>query len=163
MGLAVRKPGCADCRDSGGTGRPLDQQRDDYPDHILQDSGQRNLCQRSLSTSSRSNGVRSSTVTATVTKKDVGAVTSDAQEQVEAVESEYDVTATQGGVYEEMNETFRQLGIAMIIAIVISFAIVVVSFRSFLNALLIMVSLPLATIGAFLASWPPAIPWVPRP
>jgi len=42
------------------------------------------------------------------------------------------------------------MGIAMIIAIVISFAIVVVSFRSFLNALLIMVSLPLATIGAFL-------------
>jgi len=30
-----------------------------------------------------------------------------------------------------MNDTFRQLGIAMIIAIVISFAIVVVSFRSF--------------------------------
>ncbi|HWR71293.1 MAG TPA: efflux RND transporter permease subunit, partial [Dehalococcoidia bacterium] len=95
-------------------------------------------------------GVRSATVTATVTKKDVGAVTSDAQELVEAVESEYNVTATQGGVYEEMNETFRQMGIAMIIAIVISFAIVVVSFRSVLNALLIMVSLPLATIGAFL-------------
>ena len=49
-----------------------------------------------------------------------------------------------------MNETFTKMGIAMIIAIVISFAIVVVSFRSFLNALLIMVSLPLATIGAFL-------------
>jgi HAE1 family hydrophobic/amphiphilic exporter-1 len=95
-------------------------------------------------------GVRSATVTATVTKKDVGAVTSNAQEQVKAVESEFNVTATQGGVYEEMNDTFRRMGIAMIIAIVISFAIVVVSFRSFLNALLIMVSLPLATIGAFL-------------
>jgi HAE1 family hydrophobic/amphiphilic exporter-1 len=95
-------------------------------------------------------GVRSATITATVTKKDVGAVTSDAQKYVKATESEFNVTATQGGVREEMNDTFRQLGIAMIIAIVISFAIVVVSFRSFLNALLIMVSLPLATIGAFL-------------
>jgi HAE1 family hydrophobic/amphiphilic exporter-1 len=49
-----------------------------------------------------------------------------------------------------MNKTFHDMGIAMIIAIVISFAIVVVSFRSFLNALLIMVSLPLASIGALL-------------
>ncbi len=98
----------------------------------------------------RIDGVRSSTVTATVTKKDVGAVTSKAQKEIDALAPEYNVTASQGGVYEEMNETFRQMGIAMIIAIVISFAIVVVSFRSFLNALLIMVSLPLATIGAFL-------------
>ena len=94
--------------------------------------------------------MRSSTVTATVTKKDVGAVTGNAQKQVKAIESEFNVTANQGGVYEEMNETFRQMGIAMIIAIVISFAIVVVSFRSFLNAILIMVSLPLASIGALL-------------
>jgi len=98
----------------------------------------------------RIDGVRSSTVTATVTKKDVGAVTSNAQKDINTIESEFNVTASQGGVAEEMNKTFRDMGIAMIIAIVISFAIVVVSFRSFLNALLIMVSLPLATIGAFL-------------
>jgi HAE1 family hydrophobic/amphiphilic exporter-1 len=96
------------------------------------------------------NGVRSSTVAATVTKKDVGAVTSDAQKEISTIESEFNVTASQGGVSEEMNKTFHDMGIAMIIAIVISFAIVVVSFRSFLNALLIMVSLPLASIGALL-------------
>jgi HAE1 family hydrophobic/amphiphilic exporter-1 len=49
-----------------------------------------------------------------------------------------------------MDKTFHDMGIAMLIAIVISFAIVVVSFRSFLSALLIMVSLPLASIGALL-------------
>jgi HAE1 family hydrophobic/amphiphilic exporter-1 len=95
-------------------------------------------------------GVRTSTVSATVTKKDVGAVTSDAQKEIDSVESEFNVTASQGGVSEEMNKTFRDMGIAMIIAIVISFAIVVVSFRSFLSAILIMVSLPLASIGALL-------------
>jgi HAE1 family hydrophobic/amphiphilic exporter-1 len=98
----------------------------------------------------RIDGVRSSTVTATVTEKDVGAVTSKAQQEIDSIAQEYDVTASQGGVYEEMNETFRQLGIALIIAVVISFAIVVISFRSFLNALLIMVSLPLASVGALL-------------
>jgi HAE1 family hydrophobic/amphiphilic exporter-1 len=98
----------------------------------------------------RIDGVRSSTVTATVTKKDVGAVTSKAQKEIDALATEYNVTASQGGVYEEMNETFRQMGIAMIIAIAISFAIVVLSFRSFLSAILIMISLPLASIGALL-------------
>jgi len=95
-------------------------------------------------------GVRSSTVLATVTKKNVGAVTSAAQKEINTIKTEYGVTARQGGVAEEMNKTFRDMGIAMIIAIVISFAIVVVSFRSFLSAILIMVSLPLASIGALL-------------
>jgi HAE1 family hydrophobic/amphiphilic exporter-1 len=98
----------------------------------------------------RIDGVRSSTVTAIVTKKDVGAVTSEAQKEINTIESEFNVTASQGGVAEQMNKTFRDMGIAMIIAIVISFAIVVVSFRSFLSAILIMVSLPLASIGALL-------------
>lgn len=98
----------------------------------------------------RVDGVRSSTVSATVTKKDVGAVTREALKETNIIESEYNVTARQGGVAEEMNKTFHDMGIAMIIAIVISFAIVVVSFRSFLSALLIMVSLPLASIGALL-------------
>jgi HAE1 family hydrophobic/amphiphilic exporter-1 len=96
----------------------------------------------------RIDGVRSSTVTATVTKKDVGAVSSEAQKVIDATSSEYNVTTSMGGVSEEMNKTFRDMGIAMIIAVLISFAIVVVSFRSFLNALLIMISLPLASIGA---------------
>jgi HAE1 family hydrophobic/amphiphilic exporter-1 len=98
----------------------------------------------------RIDGVRSSTVTATVTKKDVGAVTSEAQKEINTIESEFNVTASQGGVTEQMDKTFHDMGIAMLIAIVISFAIVVVSFRSFLSALLIMVSLPLASIGALL-------------
>jgi HAE1 family hydrophobic/amphiphilic exporter-1 len=47
-----------------------------------------------------------------------------------------------------MKDTFGNMGIAIIVAIFISFAIVVASFRSLLNALIIMVSLPLASIGA---------------
>jgi hydrophobic/amphiphilic exporter-1 (mainly G- bacteria), HAE1 family len=98
----------------------------------------------------RIDAVRSATVSATVTEKDVGAVTASAQKRIDAAAAEYGVEARQGGVAEEMNETFSKMGVAMAIAILISFAIVVVSFRSFLNALLIMVSLPLSTIGAFL-------------
>jgi hydrophobic/amphiphilic exporter-1 (mainly G- bacteria), HAE1 family len=95
-------------------------------------------------------GKRSATVSATVTKKDVGAVNTEAQKKADAVAEQYGVGTRIGGVSEYMNETFTKMAIAMLIAIIISFAIVVVSFRSFLNALVIMVSLPLATIGAFL-------------
>jgi len=77
-------------------------------------------------------------------------VNSQAQETADAVAEQYGVATQIGGVSEYMSETFTKMSIAMLIAILISLAIVVISFRSFLNALLIMVSLPLATIGAFL-------------
>ncbi|MDM7998898.1 MAG: efflux RND transporter permease subunit [Dehalococcoidia bacterium] len=98
----------------------------------------------------RLDGYRSATVSAVVTKKDVGAVNARANGKADAIADEHDVDTRIGGVAEYMNETFRQLGIAMIVAIVISIAIVVASFRSLLSALLIIVSLPLASIGALL-------------
>jgi HAE1 family hydrophobic/amphiphilic exporter-1 len=49
-----------------------------------------------------------------------------------------------------MTESFRKMGLAIMIAIVIAYLILVVSMRSILNPLIIMVSLPLATIGAVL-------------
>jgi HAE1 family hydrophobic/amphiphilic exporter-1 len=95
-------------------------------------------------------GKRSASVSATVTKKDVGAVNKEAQKKADAVAEQYGIETRIGGVSEYMNETFTKMSIAMLLAIIISFAIVVISFRSFLNGFLIMVSLPLATIGAFL-------------
>lgn len=92
---------------------------------------------------------RAVTITATVTDKDVGAVTQSAQKEINKL-SEPGITTRMGGVSEYMTETFRDMGIAILVAVVIAFAIVVVSFRSFLNALIIMVSLPLASIGSML-------------
>ena len=74
-----------------------------------------------------------------------------AQEKIDEVEESNPKTAIRiGGVAEEMEETFANMGIAIMVAIGISFAIVVISFRSLLNAVIIMVSLPLAAIGALL-------------
>jgi HAE1 family hydrophobic/amphiphilic exporter-1 len=55
-----------------------------------------------------------------------------------------------GGMFEEMASGFSSMGIAIIIAIFIAFLILVISMRSVLNPLIIMVSLPLASIGAIL-------------
>lgn len=92
---------------------------------------------------------RAATVTATITEKDVGAVNQAAQAEMDKLDGT-GVDIEMGGVAEEMEETFRNMGIAIMVAIGISFAIVVISFRSLLNALIIMVSLPLAAVGALL-------------
>ena len=97
----------------------------------------------------RIDGHRSATITAKVTEKDVGAVNRAAQEEIDSLQTS-GVEVEMGGVAEEMEETFGSMGIAIIVAIAIAFAIVVATFRSFISPLIIMVSLPLASIGALL-------------
>ncbi len=90
-------------------------------------------------------------VTAVITEEDIGAVSREAQEKIDEVTEQHPgITVQMGGVAEEMAETFSNMGIAILVAIFISFLIVVVSFRSLLNALIIMVTLPLAAVGALL-------------
>ncbi len=89
-------------------------------------------------------------VSATITEKDVGAVNRAVQEKFQPIEQGYGVSIKAGGVAEMMQDTFRNMGIAILIAIVIAYLVIVVSLRSWLNPLIIMVSLPLASIGALL-------------
>jgi HAE1 family hydrophobic/amphiphilic exporter-1 len=93
----------------------------------------------------------SASIRAAITEKNVGAINRAVQEKIDALPSHPGVEVKIGGVAEEMEETFSRMGIAIIAAIVISFLILVVSMRSLLNPLIIMVSLPLASIGALLA------------
>jgi HAE1 family hydrophobic/amphiphilic exporter-1 len=61
------------------------------------------------------------------------------------------VSTQAGGVTEQMNQAFADMVVAIIIAIAISFAILIASFRSLITPLIIIMSLPLASIGAVLA------------
>jgi HAE1 family hydrophobic/amphiphilic exporter-1 len=96
----------------------------------------------------------SASITGTVDEKDAGAINVEINEIVD------DVLATPGlervdvkigGMFEEMAEGFSSMGIAIIAASFIAFLILVISMRSIFNPLIIMVSLPLASIGAILA------------
>ena len=49
-----------------------------------------------------------------------------------------------------MRESFSGMFIAIITAIVLAYAVIVVTFRSFLNPVIIMLSMPLAIVGALL-------------
>jgi len=90
-------------------------------------------------------------VTAAITAKDVGAVT---QEVESKINSELSLPAgteiIYGGIFEQMTEGFRNMGLAIIIAIISAYAVMVITFRSFLNPFVIMFSLPVASIGALL-------------
>jgi HAE1 family hydrophobic/amphiphilic exporter-1 len=92
----------------------------------------------------------SATIRAAITEKDVGAVNRAIQGKINDLSPHEGVEVKMGGVAEEMSSTFSRMGIAIIAAIFISFVVVVVMMRSVLNPLIIMVSLPLASIGALL-------------
>jgi HAE1 family hydrophobic/amphiphilic exporter-1 len=92
----------------------------------------------------------SATIMGAITDKDVGAVNRAIQGKINDLSPHEGVEVKMGGVAEEMSSTFSRMGIAIIAAIFISFVVVVVMMRSVLNPLIIMVSLPLASIGALL-------------
>jgi HAE1 family hydrophobic/amphiphilic exporter-1 len=91
---------------------------------------------------------RSTRITASITEEDVGAVNRKVDEGIDALPIPPGVEVKVGGVFEEMAESFRWMGIAILAAIGISYLIIVLTFRSFLNPFVIMFSLPVASIGA---------------
>lgn len=97
----------------------------------------------------RINQEDAATVTASITQSDIGRVEREVQKEIDGLNLQ-GVDVTMGGVMEQMEESFRDMGIAIIAAIVIAYIVMVITLRSWLNPLIIMVSLPLASIGAFL-------------
>lgn len=92
-------------------------------------------------------------ITGTVDEKDMGAVNSQVNKAIDdvlATPGLEGVDVKMGGIFEEMASGFSSMGIAIIAAIFIALLILIISMRSLLNPLIIMVSLPLASIGAIL-------------
>jgi HAE1 family hydrophobic/amphiphilic exporter-1 len=92
----------------------------------------------------------SASIRATITEKNVGAVNMAVQKKIDEMSPHPGVEVKMAGVAEEMASTFSRMGIALMAAIVIAFLVVVFMMRSIVNPLIIMFSLPLASIGAFL-------------
>lgn len=100
----------------------------------------------------RTDGEYSGTVSTTIAQEDVGAANRRIQDLSAQIEEMYPGVKIQaGGVTEQMQTTFQGMIIAILVAVVICYAIVAIGTRSPLNALIILLTLPLAFIGAFLA------------
>src|SRR5215204_3775962 len=94
-------------------------------------------------------GTPSVTITATPEAADLGALTETIQSKLDAItDLPPGVTATLGGAAENQQEAFSQLGLAMLVAIALVFMIMVGTFRSLVQPLILMVSIPFAATGA---------------
>ena len=94
-------------------------------------------------------GTPSVTITATPEARDLGALTTTIQSRLDAItDLPPGVTATLGGAAQDQRDAFNQLGLAMLVAIALVFMIMVGTFRSLVQPLILMVSIPFAAIGA---------------
>lgn len=96
----------------------------------------------------RIDGERSATITATTTASDLGAVTADLTRELDGLSLPAGASYQIGGVSADQEEAFADLGMAMLAAIAIVFVIMVATFRSFIQPLILLVSVPFAATGA---------------
>ncbi|HEY40321.1 MAG TPA: efflux RND transporter permease subunit [Dehalococcoidia bacterium] len=97
---------------------------------------------------SRFDGKVSATITGKITEENVGAVSQAIQEEIDSLEVPDGVEISQGGITEDMRDSFKAMFIAIPIAMGLAYVVLVLTFRSFRNPIIIMVSMPLASIGA---------------
>ncbi|BDZ64253.1 efflux RND transporter permease subunit [Agromyces mangrovi Wang et al. 2018] len=104
-------------------------------------------------------GLRSATVTASPDQADVGAASFAVTAALEEADLPAGTSATVGGVTSDQEEAFTQLGLALLAAILIVYIVMVATFRSLLQPLLLLVSVPFAATGAILLQLAVGIPF----
>ncbi|HEX5701502.1 MAG TPA: efflux RND transporter permease subunit [Rubrobacter sp.] len=98
---------------------------------------------------SRTDGERAVTVTGGITSTDTQTVSTEAQGAIADLDLPANVTAQVGGENEDIDESFRNLFLSIIVALVLVFLLLVVFFGSLLVPLVILLAVPLTTVGAF--------------
>lgn len=92
-------------------------------------------------------------ITADITAKDVAGVSNDIDKEISELEFPSGVSVDFGGVTEQLEESFTQLGLAMLAAIAIVYFVLVVTFGGGLAPFSILFSLPFTIIGSLVALW----------
>ncbi|MDM5297148.1 efflux RND transporter permease subunit [Bacillus pumilus] len=87
-------------------------------------------------------------VSGDMTTDNVTSVTQDVQKEVDKLDLKSGVTIDTGGVSADIEESFTQLGLAMLAAIAIVYLILVITFGGGLAPFAILFSLPFTIIGA---------------
>ncbi|MEU6332355.1 efflux RND transporter permease subunit [Streptomyces sp. NPDC047049] len=96
----------------------------------------------------RIDGARSATITAKPTGDNTGAVSAQLKQKIDALKLPDGATATIGGVSQDQSDAFSSLGLAMLAAIAIVFMLLVATFRSMIQPMILLVSIPFAATGA---------------
>jgi multidrug efflux pump subunit AcrB len=88
-------------------------------------------------------------VDANVDNRDLGAVAADIQKAIDKIKPSLPATTqiTIRGQNEVMNTAFRDLGLGLILAVILVYALLVVLFQSWVDPLIIMMAVPGALVG----------------
>lgn len=102
----------------------------------------------------RKNGTRMIEVTADLYGRNLGDTNQEIKDLIQgkiALPEHYSIHY--GGQYQEMWSAFNNLGFALILAVILVFMVLAAQFESLLQPLTIMVTIPLALIGALFSLW----------
>jgi len=98
---------------------------------------------------SRTEGERAVTVTGAITSTDTQTVSTEAQRAIADLDLPANVAAQVGGENEDIDESFRNLFLSIIVALVLVFLLLMVFFGSLRVPLVILLAVPLTTVGVF--------------
>lgn len=104
-------------------------------------------------------GIRTATITVTPSTPNLAAVTPALERAIADADLPDGVSASVGGVAADQAEGFGQLYLALLAAILIVYTIMVATFRSLRQPLLLLISIPFAATGAFLLQLASGIPF----
>jgi multidrug efflux pump subunit AcrB len=93
------------------------------------------------------------TITAGLSGRGLGSVTSDIRALLNKTNLPPGVTYQLGGQYESQQTAFRGLLLVFGLALALVFIVLVVQFRSYLKPLIILFAAPVSLVGALLALW----------
>ena len=95
----------------------------------------------------REDQVRKAEVTADLLNRDLNSVMTDIQTSIDQMNLPAGYEITFGGENEEMMESFASLAVALLLAIILVYAVMAVQYESFFNPFVIMFSIPTCIIG----------------
>ena len=94
---------------------------------------------------------RAAIITANLAYGDLGAAAAEAREIIARTPMPNGISATVAGQNEEMQESFRSMQFALLLAVFLVYLVMASQFESLIHPLVIMFTIPLALVGAVLA------------
>lgn len=101
----------------------------------------------------KENGQLYASISGSVVDKDTGAVARKILEQAKKTALPSDIQVKLTGDTEEMNKSFSQLGLAMLVAVVMVYIVMMIAFGEATAPFAILFSLPFAVIGGLFGLW----------
>ena len=101
----------------------------------------------------KENGQPYATVTGDITTSDSGAISREVRQIIGEMDLPSGISVNLSGETEEMDKSFAQLGVAMVVAVLAVYLVMIIAFGEATAPFTIMFSLPYAVIGGLVGLW----------